>query len=767
MSTPTSTNGVAAPQTPRRGLVWILVLITAGLLAGTSTLFESIFPLIIPPKGSAAPYTLRARQDAAFDLHETYRAEAQEAKQAYVPIYNKDNELLYDYRKTILKAALAERAKTWPWPAIVPPRVDAAPAPADAAPTEAGGDAAPRIGSADAGMPPEVPAKVELEGPPTPAAGVPLALATRERQRELEAVVRGCFELLEPFYKAGVVGNNEYPAEKRRVRIFSRAKYVNRTVSELHRFSELRTALEKKATKYFFKTDPKVRDRIIDYILQRLPPNLTYAKENDKFIKDISQVTGMKLLLIRRGQVLAARGEVVDTRAFYAIQASALASAATSPTGQQLGRMGMLLALLFLLVVGAREICGPGFRSTKSYLVVFLGMVFIAVWGQLVLVYTPLPATVVPQAALALVIAVVLGRAPGLIVAIAVPCVMIATQVFDLTTLLVGTAGGVTGALVVRRRRRSSALLASVLVGVAQAVAFEATRVLEGRPQDWQELWSAGAAFGGGLASGVVALVALPFVEWLLGKSSRGKLKVLTDFDHPLVRELRERAPGTFAHTVTLINMVELATDAVGGDRLLARAGTLFHDVGKMAAPAYFIENQGQGPNIHDDLPPEESARAILAHVPDGQRIAKKHFLPPDVSAFIPEHHGTTGLEYFIARAREAGAEPDPSRFHYSGPKPQSIETAILMIADSVEAASKTLSDPTEEALWGLVDRIVFKKWSEVQFDECGLTQADLRKIKAAFVAYLKGALHRRVEYPSQRSEGDTSDTNDTSDESK
>jgi putative nucleotidyltransferase with HDIG domain len=580
----------------------------------------------------------------------------------------------------------------------------------------------------------------------------------QERIRELEALIRGCFRLLIPFYEVGVIGNSEFPNEKKKIRVFSRGQYVVQTVSKLHRFSELRPALEKSATQFFFKTDPEVRQQVINYILQRLPPNLSYAKENEKFIKDISQVTGVKVVLIRTGDILVRKGQTIDTRAYYAIRASIAASTGVSQAGRNAGKLGLLVALMLLLVMGTREICGPAFNNPRTYLLVFTGLMLITIGGQLIMFYLPIHQVVIPQAALALVFAVVLGRAPGLIIGLAVPCTVILTQAFDLSTWLVGAAGGLTGALTVRRRRRSSALVAGVLVGVVQSVVFEASRMAEGRPQTYEELWSAGVAFSSGLLSGTVALLSLPFVEWLLGKSSRGKLKVLTDFDHPLVRELRERAPGTFAHTVTLINMVELAADAVGGDRLLSRAGTLFHDIGKMESSGHFIENQGQGPNIHDELPPAKSAEVIRGHVTEGIRIAKRHHLPLDVAAFIPEHHGTTRIDFFLNKAEKAGEQPDPELFRYPGPKPQSIETAILMLADSVEAASKTLAEPTEAALDQLVDRIVLKKVAEEQFDECDLTQADLKRIKAAFVAYLKGALHRRVKYPDSEDTGPAGD---------
>lgn len=714
-------------------------MLTAIFLAALS-LMETIWsPSVVPPKGSMATYTIRARQDAVFDLHETRAAEAQEAKQAYVPIYTKDNELLFEYRNKVLKDALSLPLGHWPWPLARPGGF-----------LDAGPDAVEPVLWLDAGPPDILPSDGRddaLAGAGDAGVVASEQLAT-EQLKELEALIRGCFRLLIPYYQDGVAEDNEFPKEKQNIRVFSRGRYVIRPVSSLHRFSTLQSMLGQSASQFFFKTDKKVRERVIHFILQRLPPNLTYAKENANFIKDISQVTGMKVVLIHRGEVLVRRGNVIDTRAYYAIRASVGASSGTSRAAVFAGRTGLMVALFVLLVVAARETCGLAFQSVKSFLVIYLGMVLIALGGELMLVYLPFHAAAIPQAALALIIAVVLGRAPGLITAVAVPCALILSQVFDLSTLLVGISGGVTGAMAVRKRRRRSALAAGILVGVVQAVVFEACRAVEGRPRTYQELEAAGAAFGGGLICGMVALAVLPFVEWFLGRSSRGKLKVLTDFDHPLVRQLRERAPGTFAHTVTLINMVELATDAVGGDRLLGRAGTLFHDLGKMEHPHFFIENQGQGPNIHDQLTAEESARAILAHVTDGLRLAMQHGLPPDVTAFISEHHGTTGVDVFLEKAREAGQDVDPSAFTYPGPKPRSIESAILMLADSVEAASKTLSDPSEEALYKLVDSIVLKKFSELQFDECDVTQADLKKIRAAFVTYLKGALHRRIDLP-------------------
>lgn len=745
---------------------WLAALLVAISLLGLAVARDHLFPLTVLDKGTRAPYTIRATHDAVYDLHETVQEEAEEARQQYIPVYNKDHEILYQTRQKVLQAALKKPLDYWSWPAHVAPRPPrpadrqgGIPGAADPRPAQDAGAADSQTakvgpGKGDSGAPQSAPASQDStpgnkaeEAGGAATKGLP-GRVLRNRQQELQALLNGCFKILEPFYQRGVVADSEFPRGDSTIRIFYNGKYRLRQSPRLHRFSSLNAALDKAAAQFFFKTDNKLRAQVIAFILKFLPPNLTYAQENYKFITDISQVTGMKVVRIRRGEVLASRGQQVDTRAFHAIKAAVTAATSATGLGSLAARGLMLVAMMLLFVVTTKEVCAAEFRSPRSYLVIFSGMVLLVGAGGALLLYLPMTAAALPLAALALAVAVVLGRGPGILTGISLPFILSVVQVFDLSTMLVGVAGGITAAITVRRRRRRSTLSAGVLVGVVQALIFEACRYLEGRPRTYAELWSGGETFLGGIAAGALALMALPFIERVMGQSSRGKLKLLTDFDHPLVRMLRERVPGTFAHTVNLINMVEMAVEAVGGDRLLARAGTLFHDLGKMAHPDNFVENQGLGPNVHDQFTPEQSAQAIISHVRDGLAIAREHALPPDVAAFIPEHHGTTGVGFFLHKAREEGREPDEEAFHYPGPKPRTVETAILMIADTVEAASRTLAEPTDEALVELVDRTVFKKFSEFQFEDCGITQGQLEAIKAALVKYLKGALHRRVVYP-------------------
>ncbi|TWU48040.1 HD family phosphohydrolase [Rubripirellula reticaptiva] len=250
----------------------------------------------------------------------------------------------------------------------------------------------------------------------------------------------------------------------------------------------------------------------------------------------------------------------------------------------------------------------------------------------------------------------------------------------------------------------------------------------------------------------------LPLVEKGFGVQTDLSLLELGDASHPLLRRLAQRAPGTYNHSINVASIAEAAADSIGANGLLVRVGAYFHDIGKMFKPEYFIENQSAGINQHDSLQPAMSTLVIIAHVKDGADLARSHHLPEPIIDFILQHHGTTLVEYFYREAARR-SEEDPNGetvndkdFRYPGPKPQTLEAAVMMLADTIESASRTLVDPTPSRIQNLVDAIANKKMSDGQFDECGLTFMQLDRIRRSLVKSLTAIYHARVKYPGQQS---------------
>jgi len=250
----------------------------------------------------------------------------------------------------------------------------------------------------------------------------------------------------------------------------------------------------------------------------------------------------------------------------------------------------------------------------------------------------------------------------------------------------------------------------------------------------------------------------LPFVEKVFGVQTDLSLLELGDASHPLLRRLAQRAPGTYNHSINVASIAEAAADEIGANGLLVRVGAYFHDIGKMFKPEYFIENQSAGINQHDSLQPAMSTLVIIAHVKDGADLARSHHLPEPIVDFILQHHGTTLVEYFYREATRR-SEEDPNGesvsdqdFRYPGPKPQTLEAAVMMLADTVESASRTLVDPTPSRIQNLVESIAQNKMSDGQFDECGLTFMQLDRIRRSLVKSLTAIYHARVKYPGQQS---------------
>ena len=326
---------------------------------------------------------------------------------------------------------------------------------------------------------------------------------------------------------------------------------------------------------------------------------------------------------------------------------------------------------------------------------------------------------------------------------------------FGLGEFVILTTAATTSAIMCRQIRSRTKLVnvglisAAIVFPTAMGVQYMLGQPL-GLPLLIDAIWFAGGTF----LAGLVMNSLLPYLEQWFDIQTDISLLELSDANHPLLKELVQRAPGTYNHSINVASISEAAADAIGANGLLCRVGAYFHDVGKLRKPDYFIENQAGGTNKHDDLVPTMSTLVIIAHVKDGSEIAKKHRLPRRIIDMIEQHHGTTLVEYFYSRAtklledEQEGGTVDEADYRYSGPKPQTAEAAVMMLADTVESASRGLREPTPARLESLVKEISKKKFDDGQFDECPITVQQLHTIQSSLIKSLNAVYHARVKYP-------------------
>jgi putative nucleotidyltransferase with HDIG domain len=246
-------------------------------------------------------------------------------------------------------------------------------------------------------------------------------------------------------------------------------------------------------------------------------------------------------------------------------------------------------------------------------------------------------------------------------------------------------------------------------------------------------------------------MLAMPFAERVTGRETHLTLLEWGDLNRPLLQRLSLEAPGTYAHTIAIANLAEAACRAIGANALLARVGAYYHDIGKLAKPQYFVENQSRGRNLHDKLKPQTSASIIRNHIREGLELAEAEHVPKSIRAFITEHHGTGTIAYFLEKARERGGETgvgNASDFTYPGPVPQSAETAVVMLADGVEAATRALAEPTPDRIREVIELVVRQRLDQGQLRDAPITLRQLSVVKQEFARVLSGMYHARVDYP-------------------
>ena len=301
-------------------------------------------------------------------------------------------------------------------------------------------------------------------------------------------------------------------------------------------------------------------------------------------------------------------------------------------------------------------------------------------------------------------------------------------------------------------RDRAALLRAGLMVGLFGGAACLAVEAIQGRMEGARMFYAAGLAFAGGaVGTGLLVSFSLPLLERAFNVLTEIRLLELSNLDNPLLSRLAVKAPGSYNHSLVVGSLAEEGAKAIGANSLFCRVAACYHDIGKMVKPDYYVENQ-RGENPHDKLVPSMSALIIASHVKDGIRMAREAGLPEQIIDIIPQHHGTRLMTYFYEKAKNSS---DPSMgtlkeedYRYPGPKPQTKEAAIFMLADAAEAAARTIEEPTQKRLSEMIRRISNVVMLDGQLDECDLTFVELEMIQGAFLRTLMSMYHHRVEYP-------------------
>ncbi|MDD5746681.1 MAG: HDIG domain-containing protein, partial [Candidatus Omnitrophica bacterium] len=362
------------------------------------------------------------------------------------------------------------------------------------------------------------------------------------------------------------------------------------------------------------------------------------------------------------------------------------------------------------------------------------------------------PLYLIPIASMSMLVAILIDPGVALMITIIVSMFIGVLTGLRFDMLLIMLAGGVVSIYAVLNvRRRRDLTKAGFLIGLTNMVAIIVSGLINFVSLN-QLVIESGWGLLNGIAAAIIVNGVLNVFEIVFGVTTNISLLELSDLNQPVLKELVLKAPGTYHHSLVVGNLSESAAEAVGANSLLARVGAYFHDIGKLRMATYFSENQPQAENKHDNLSPTISSLIIINHIKEGAELAKKYRLGKAINDIIIQHHGNDVVHYFYHRALEQRGDQDTAvqaeDFRYPGPKPQSKEAAIVMLADSVEAASRSIPQPTPEKIKDMVHRIINNKFIDGQLDDCNLTLKDLHDIAEVFAHILNGIFHTRVEYP-------------------
>lgn len=493
---------------------------------------------------------------------------------------------------------------------------------------------------------------------------------------------------------------------------------------------------------------------IVNYYLR---PNKFYNEARTRTLRQAARdAVPPVMITIKQNQKIIRAGDVVTAEQMQMLAALGL-SRQYFPWRQVLGS-GLLVAMLMVLVLVYIQQQNPDIyrRPGHIYLLGIVTVVILSVargiiainisqWPEL----SALFGYMVPLSAAGMLIAILLDIRLAVLVVAILSFLLSLMADGQVHFGIVGLVGGLAGVLVVSRlKQRGDLFRAGFYISAANVVSIAVCGILSDISPGL--VFSSAMLLGvtNGILSAVLTIGTLPYLENTFGITSAVRLLELSHPSHPLLRRLLTEAPGTYHHSIMVANLAEAAAEAVGAESLLVRVGAYYHDIGKMKRPVFFIENQLAQENPHDKIAPTLSTLILTAHVKDGLELAREYKLPESISQIIAQHHGTSLVSYFYHKALEGNSSVNEDEFRYEGPRPQSKEAAIVMLADAVEAAVRSMQNRTPNRVEALVRKIIRDKLLDSQLDECALTFKDLDTIAAAFLQILGGIFHSRIEYP-------------------
>jgi len=596
------------------------------------------------------------------------------------------------------------------------------------------------------------------------------------RYRDLKNLLEGILTVEESILQNKILRDPQHLMGKTTIEIQNphTSGAMTQSVDDLMSLEKARFLLEEKVRQLFWQVDKSVLDPVLQISLATLQPNVEYdQRENEQRLEKIKLEFPSQIVSYQPGDVLVPFRKILNDKDVLLLDNYQRDTITVFYRDLPWVAFTIFLIVIFYNLFLSR-ILANGVRNQPPYRFLLSLLITSILILKACLVFTPFPIYALPFCLLPMLIislnhSKIIAAGTTLMGAMLVS--LFAGPVLSILLFLI--FGGLAAVLVSSGlRKRLQIMIPSLLVGFINAISVIVFTL------DWQtviprlsgtglqavnvemlaELADAALitdinwAFIGGLAAGPLALLLLPLLEISWRTASTFKLNRYTDLNRPLMKELLAKAPGTYQHSMAVAHLAQAVGEAIGANTLLLRIGAYYHDIGKMTNPKYFIENQFNGENPHDVLDPRESAKLIVDHARNGLRIGQESRLPQVVVDMILQHHGTQLMEYFYDAAVKSNPRSliNEEEFRYPGPKPQSVEAAVLMIADAVEAASRSLQDPTRKKFEKMIRLILVKRLVDGQFGECDVTSRDLTKIVRALTDALEASYHSRIRYPWQ-----------------